>query len=167
MGGVNARGYTSLQLGTALRLHGCTSNLLDDITGADSIPPPSFYPSFCIVNTSSDPSISGHWLLIYAETKASALEFFDSLGEKPSHYSSHIENYLKAYSSPTFITNSFKIQPSNSFNCGLFCAYMADRRAQGEPFSSVMHHFKRDDLEYNDHLVENYYRKHICARPRA
>ena len=157
-------GYTSLQLGAALRTHSCTSNVLHAITGADHIPPPVFYPSFIIVNSSSDPNISGHWLLIYAESSTSALEFFDSLGQSPGHYSRHIDNYLKVYSSPTFITNTFKIQPSDSVNCGLYCAYVADRRAQGEPFSVVMQHFKSDNLQYNDRLVDRYYREHIRAR---
>ena len=156
------KGYTTLQLKVALRSHRCTTLILDDITAADNIPQPSKFPCFFIVNTSSDVDTPGHWLLLFF-TRNSTLEYFDSLNKTPLHYSVHIENYINEYCENQYITNSFRVQPVNSFNCGPFCAYVADQRSQNVSFKQIMSQFEDTDLDINDHKVVQYYNNHILS----
>lgn len=159
------RGHTSLQLTTALTLHKCTNEAFGSVVAANAIPPlANHFPIFYIVNSSTESQVAGHWILLYIHSPNSAVEYFDPLHNSPAQYSSYIDNYLKAYSHPYYITNAFKVQPSDSFNCGLFCCFVADKRCQNISLSEIMTMFDKEDLVYNDDLVVNYFRNHILSK---
>ena len=157
-------GYTSIQLGYALRFHQCTAPYFGDIVPADAIPAPQSYPIFYIVNTEIEQGVIGHWILLIMTAPGAIIEYFDPLAKNPAEHSVHIDNYLKVHSGPDYIKNTVKYQSSDSFNCGLFCAFVADKRSQGKSFAQTMRYFNSDDLSMNDVMVESYYKRHIRSR---
>ena len=158
------KGHTSAQLAAALRYHGCTTQALGSVVAADEIPPPGYrFPIFYIVNSSVDENVRGHWILLYISSPVSAIEYFDPLHKPPMQYSNHIDNYLKTYSAPYYISSTYRVQPSDSYNCGLYCCYVADKRCQNMSLSSIMQTFDQNDLVYNDNMVVSYFHQHILA----
>ena len=156
-------GYTSLQLGLSLSLHSCTSDYLGDITGANNIPPPKSYPTFHIVNSSTTPEVTGHWILLYLHSPLTVIEYFDPLCKPPSQHSHHIQSYLQTFSPRGYLTNTFRVQPPESYNCGLYCCFVADKRCQGILLRDIMNMFHSKDLDDNETIVSQYYRNHILG----
>lgn len=154
-------GYTSLQLTFALKFHQCTAPYFGAVIAADKIPPPISVPTFVIINTSTDPAIVGHWVLIYFANQKSPAIYFDSLGQLPEMHSAHIKNYLQLHSSPYYVMNWHRFQPPSSSLCGLYCSFVADKLCQRESFNSILQHFDTVDLDSNDQLVLSYYNQHI------
>ncbi len=153
-------GYSSLRLGMACKTHLCTAPYLYDIVSVGDIPIPIYFPCFLIINTSTVSSIPGHWLLLFFPSRNS-IEYFNSLCNPPSYYSTNLDTYIKSYSFPKYIRNKHRYQSYNSYNCGLFCLFIADKRCMGYTYSHIMNYFNKTLLLKNDRIVERYYKHHI------
>lgn len=131
--------------------------------GGENIPVPTRYPTYFLVNSSSTPQIPGHWLLLYLPSKLGCLEYFDSLCRPPEFYSDNIRDYIHVNSRGSYISNEHRVQSQNSFNCGLYAAYVIDKRLQGHTLAETLTNFDTVNLDYNDKLVTSYYNSHILA----
>ncbi len=154
-------GYSSVELTRYIKYHTCTYPIFGGVVSANKIPTIEKYPTFYIVNTSNIPSVVGHWILLFFPAPDYPIEYYDSLCNKPSHYSYEIEAYLQMNSNPKYHMNKSRHQPSSSYNCGLYCAFVADKRSRGYDFNNVMKYFDKVNLWGNDEMVEDYYINHI------
>jgi hypothetical protein len=117
-------------------------------------------PAVLICN--SDPSTlpGTHWLAIYLyknKNNILTVDFFDSFGRSPSHYSSFITQFLQK-NATRVIYNTKQVQAPLTMTCGLHCLYFLKLRCASTTscktsMKSVVKKYYTNDLIQNDVLV--------------
>ena len=103
----------------------------------------------------------GHWCLLALKSETEKSIFFDSLGNKPSHYNNRLVEILETYGNGEFLYNEKQVQSNRSTSCGAYVTYVADRLCMGYEFHECISHFSTNNLGENDLLVENYLLDHM------
>ena len=96
-------------------------------------------PKLIICNTDPSYKDGKHWILMYFN-ELDEVDFFDSLGKKPSYYGDEFLNFMTKFASVCFFT-PFRIQPVNSNLCGQYCCYFAHKRCQGFKMKYILNNF--------------------------
>jgi len=118
------------------------------IFAADQLPI-HLKPGLYVVNTDPMSMPGQHWVVFYKTRNH--LEFFDSLGRKPSHYQPDWPEVT--------IYNHKRIQGQAPV-CGLYCIYYAILRCRRKTMSEILSRFVKDTAK-NDLFVKHYIRKHF------
>ena len=147
------------------KIHTCTSGYFGGCYSADGLPEGSMvgrFPIFFIANTQPSSVKHGHWVVILAH-RPNKVEFYDSLGNPPSHYHSGIGKFVDSLGGTFYVMNTVKHQPSSSNLCSLYCLYVADLWCRGFSFKHILNTFNASNLDYNDRLVSKYFTTHIYS----
>ena len=89
--------------------HECTERVLDGVYSLDYIPPNvSKFPAFWISNSAKSYEKGVHWFSCFFPSNDSPVEFFCSLGKKPSDYSTELVKVLKNNGNGVIKCNSHK-----------------------------------------------------------
>lgn len=89
------------------------------------------------------------------ENMAEPLEFFDSLGKKPEHYSNIFTNFLTTFGK-NYKYSSHRLQEQQSFGpCGEYVLYFIAHRTRGLSFEDVV-----NIVHKNDRVVRNFVKNH-------
>ena len=147
------------------RLHTCTSSYFGGCYSADRLPEGVMirrFPIFFIANTQPSNIKHGHWVVILAYSPHK-VEFYDSLGNQPSHYHTGIGEFVDSLGGGHYVMNTVKHQPTYSKLCALYCLYVADLSCRGFTFNRIMNTFNTTNLDYNDKLVTKYFNTHIYS----
>ena len=142
-----------------------TSKYFGGCYSTNSIPVfPSKTDFVYIVNSAEIEKPGKHWLLIVKAEKNSIVEFFDSLGQRPSKYHQAIESYIHDNSWPYYISNNFRYQRADSTLCGLYCLVVASMRFSGKSMENVLKHFNPENLHMNEILIKNYFQDYTSVK---
>ena len=101
-------------------------------------------PCIFVVNTDPNTKPGSHWVAIFLPSNTVSKQqkqmgkprsfFFDPLGKHPSHYNSHLTQFLEL-NSPSgmpYVANKTKIQPHQSDSCGYFSCYFVLKIMDGK-----------------------------------
>lgn len=108
---------------------------------------------FYIVNTDASYNPGKHWVAIFT---SKIPEFFDSLGQAPSHYDRRFE-CLMIHQGPVYRYNSKRIQNYGSETCGQYCIYYVMQRSKGYSMEDIVNNFSGIDLYGNDKKVYRFH----------
>lgn len=116
--------------------------------------------TYCIINTATDPSKTGHWLV--CGQRNSTIEYFDSLGCSSRAQEFVIET-CKDWPSFFFAYNTNRYQPLDSNHCGQFAIYFLFNRLMNIDLSleEVLGRIFVKTPEANERLVLNFMREHV------
>ena len=135
-------------------LHGnnITRSMFCDVISYEELP---MYPitSPCgvyIVNTDKITGPGKHWVVIL-KPQEGIIEFFDSLGKNPNHYSAEIESFL--YLQDSKYKYSTKRIQGNQPVCGNYCILYSYLRCGGMNMENILELFT-SDLSINDSMVK-------------
>lgn len=143
-------------------IHSHTRYCFGGVFSSDTIPPfPQFFPVFYIVNTDVIKNKGEHWVFIFLSSEHEPIEWFDSLGFLPFHYSEKLYRYVTKNGTSPYFSSVVPVQSSSSTACGQFCLVMGDMRGRGLSYKKSMRVFSKDDLEQNDKMVRRYVEEHM------
>ncbi len=114
--------------------------------------------SFFIVNTSSDPSVMGHWVLFYINEKKE-LFFMCSLGFKTNFYKKDINRFYHNFNGNKYHVCDYRIQQNTSLTCGAFCIYFCYHIAKNISPLVIFKKFSKQNISRNETKV-----KHLVYR---
>ena len=119
------------QIWQALSSNEFTSVRFDGVFSYNTLKNIKNKPELVICNT--DPSYRGgkHWVLFFFNSDNKTVDFFDSLGAKPSHYGKEFTKFISKFADHYNFINK-RIQPKNSDVCGHYCLYYAYWKCKGE-----------------------------------
>ncbi len=141
-------GLSTSQLWAAVESDAAASKQFAGVLAADELlharvhQRPENRPRLYIANT--DPSWLGgsHWIAVYIPRDPNApVEFFDSLGNRPEHYSTMLTQFLQRHtpaSTNGYIYCTRRLQNKRSAMCGMYCLYFAANRCRGVPLSTIV-----------------------------
>lgn len=141
--------------------HSHTKPYFGGVYSCDTIPQPSSSTQFFIVNTDLLSGKGKHWVMVFINSHSKLYEWFDPLGNPPSHYNSFLQNFMTKNGNNSFLSNTFPVQSRDSDKCGYFCLVMADLRVQGVSFEDSLSYFYSDDIDRNDPIVTLYVDEHM------
>lgn len=98
---------------------------------------------FVIVNTDECYKTGRHWVALYLNDFT--CEFFDSLGQSPTHYHNSWHKFLFEKSGE-YIFNDRRIQKLNSDDCGKYCIIYVILRSRGLEFKTIIEMIQNIDL---------------------
>ena len=103
---------------------------------------------FYICNTDTAKQKGKHWIVIYFPQHGMTIEYFDSLGKKPS------APFVKFMSQTnrTILFNTRRLQGISSKACGYYCLYFAFFRSRDLHYGNIIDNFS-DSLETNEKYV--------------
>ena len=107
-----------------------TKNFFNGVFSVDTLSLINEKPKLIICNTDISTGKGKHWILIFFNETNDNVEFFDSLGYKPSFYGPDFMIFMKKFSTECYFT-PVRIQPINSDLCGQYCCFYAHKRCQG------------------------------------
>ena len=116
-------------------------------------------PALYIVNTAHSFQSYGHWIVIFISDN-DQVEIFDSFAKKISDRHANILNFVMRLNK-SYVYSNKRIQSTISTKCGWFCLYFAYFRCRNISFSSILNQFCDSDLDLNDKIVIEFYRKKI------
>ena len=119
-------------------------------------------PALYIVNTAHAFESYGHWIVLFISDN-DQVEIFDSLAKELSDRHINIVNFVKRLNK-VYVFSNKRIQSSLSTKCGWFCLYYAYFRCRNILFNSILNHFCGTNLELNDKIVIDFYRKQINSQ---
>lgn len=92
---------------------------------------------FFICNTDIYKNEGKHWIVIYFSKDLSYIEYFDSLGKKPT------EKFVKfmSQSGKQILFSVKRIQSKSSYACGYFCLYFIFLRCRNIYFDTIINVF--------------------------
>lgn len=111
------------QIWQALTNNVFTLQQFNGVYSKDTLKEIKVKPTLIICNTDPSSKPGKHWVLFYCN-KDNSIDFFDSLGKKPSHYGCEFTEFLQRFSNCYYIVNT-TIQSKRSNLCGLYCLYYA------------------------------------------
>lgn len=125
-----------------------TSKHFLGVLAYDELPSVKQRKGFYVVNTgrSSTPGI--HWIVVLKLN--GIIEFFDSLANKPEHYTVELEKYL-ILNGPDYKMSTKIIQGKSDF-CGNYCVIFCYFRCEGYSMSDFLGLFS-SNLQKNDKMV--------------
>ena len=148
--------YTD-QLVELLKKYKFSKNKFCGVLSLDQVPLKRVkHPCAFVVNTHDSTQPGEHWFAIYLPVRGPA-EYFDSYGLPP--FQQRIVEFLKKNSN-SFIHNKQRIQSDTSVNCGLFSLFYLYFRTKGYTMKQYLKFFVKDNLSYNDHIVNYLYKKY-------
>ena len=103
-----------------------------------------------IVNTTTSPSVLGHYLLLYFYPDRCCI-FFDSLAFPLSDYSQLISNFISEYA--TNVTENVKRIQGNSCVCALYALYFEIHLSRGYKLQTLLSWFSNTRLKLNDEQI--------------
>lgn len=107
--------------------------------------------AFFICNTDVYKNKGKHWVVIYFNKNDKFIEYFDSLGKKPSK---EFINFMSQSGKP-ILYNVKRIQSSISDACGFFCLYFIHLRCRHINFYSIVNNFS-SNLKQNEKYAIDY-----------
>ena len=119
------------------------------------------FPSFWFVNSAKSYESGEHWVSCFFPSPNSPAEFFCSLGNKPSEYSSKLMSILKHNGNGQVTYNLCAVQAADTLTCSYFCLYVIDMRCRGVAYSDCLNNFSCSDKEHNEQLVSKYVQIHM------
>lgn len=108
-------------------------------------------PQTFVVNTDSCSKSGSHWTVFHFPVKGPC-EFFDSAGNPPASYHRRFECVLMV-KGPNYLYTPDRIQPRDSFTCGLYCVYFVRQRYENVSFKNIVKGFSTRYLMNNDRKV--------------
>lgn len=154
-----------LEISTIAATNSYTRRMFGGVFSCDTIPLfPNYFPLFYIVNTDKIKNKGKHWVFIYLSSEQNPIEWFDSLGFLPSHYSKKLHRYVTKNGTSPFLSSVEPVQNSSSSACGQFCLVMGDMRGRGLSYKKSMRFFDTEDLTRNDELVRRYVEERMRKR---
>ncbi len=109
-------------------------------------------PSLLVVNTDVAAGPGLHWVSFYVPDDCDTVEFFDSLGHLPSHYSERFEHFL-LINGKQYKYQKMRLQNFHSDTCGHYCMYYALRRCNGWTMERILDVFDIHSKAENDQIV--------------
>jgi hypothetical protein len=116
-----------------------------------------------IVNTDFSFNRGLHWICIYI-SKSTPCEYFDPLGNPPSHYSIELENFLISQHKKYYQIKR-GIQNQSSISCGKFCLYYAYYRSLECSMTEILSNFSSNSLT-NEFKVTAFYLQNLYKKVR-
>lgn len=122
----------------------CLNMLMQDqsswggVFAADALPPPSTRETCYIVNSAPSSSKGEHWLAI--RLLPDAIEFFDSYGQPPCHYtllSMWLQDAMKQQPRRRLLYYRQRIQGPHAY-CGAYCFYFLCERPYVRSFYATL-----------------------------
>ncbi len=110
------------------------------------------YPFSLIVNTDMWGNKGKHWIAIYIASPQEG-EFFDSLGNGPSHYSGVFLDFMKRYCGK-LKWNDRQLQSHETDVCGQYCLFYLSMRSRGLPLDLIVSPFSMN-YYLNDKAIES------------
>ena len=111
-------------------------------------------PELIICNTDASDKSGKHWILIFFNNED--VDFFDSLGNKPSQYGFEFVRFMQKYADVCNLT-SHPVQPLNTDLCGHYCIYFAHKHCQGYDMEYILNNLPNKNLIKN--FTEVYLKK--------
>jgi len=145
---------TSIEAAIKLLFQGCPCIPYFVTPSNVTIKPPS-YPCLYVKNTSPSSQPGQHWVGFYC-LDSTHCEFFDPMG-----YS--VQKYPRL-SSPVPIvnkSNTYKLQSSYTYTCGMFVIVFLYLRAKGWTFAQIVNNFFSENVQHNEYIVKNFFRKYL------
>lgn len=148
------------ELWMALHSDSCTKHYVGDVCAVDQLPSStlSSLQRIFIVNTDPHDLPGKHWVCFYLP-RVGPIEFFDSLGHPPRHYSPLLEKFIYSHAEE-FIYINTPLQSKFSVTCGHFCLYYSLHRCRGMSMDSIIDKFSKDKM-INDRMVQRFVHKHF------
>ena len=166
-----SNGVNSNHLDAILLSHSCTKRFYRGAVAIDELPTiVTEYPSMYITNNQFSDQSGEHWLLIMfgaggrrisAEDNVGPAEFYDPIAWGYKKYPLAIEQFMLRNCNGKIVENLYPHQPDTSPLCGLYCAYIMDKRCGGLSFEQCMKSLSRSNLQTNDARVRNYLYTHL------
>ena len=114
-----------------------------------------------IMNTVSNPSTMGHWVLFYL--RENTLFFFDSLARRPQFYGGFIHLIYKHFNGVKTCVFQKQIQMDTSLVCGAYCIYFALLMSKNNTIQYIKSRFGVN-LYCNDLIVKRFiYKSSRCV----
>ena len=129
----------TLEINYIMSKNPVTKNFFNGVYPIDMLKFIEEKPQLIICNTDSSQEDGKHWILIYFHEN-NEVDFFDSLGNKPSYYGREFLDFMKKFASVCFFT-PMRMQPINSNLCGHYCCYYAHKRCQGFKMKYILNNF--------------------------
>ena len=105
---------------------------------------------YYIVNTVSDPSIMGHWVLFHIDERNN-VNFIDSFAKNPRIYGGNISKICNELNAKNVV--NIQLQSDDSLLCGLYCVYFVFYLTKEYSFKRILSHFSYN-YRMNDRIVE-------------
>lgn len=109
---------------------------------------------YFIVNTESDASVLGHWIVYFHYGRV--LYFIDSFGKNPDFYGGDIEKYYNSSLQCKYVMLKYQIQHDTSLVCGAYAIYFIYYLCNGYSPTMIKSKFSRKYLKKNDRIVERF-----------
>ena len=116
-----------------------TQKYFDGVYAKDVLKEIKDKPKLIICNTDTSKGEGIHWVLLFFNEKD--VEFFDSLGKKPSDSGNEFVSFMKKFNYNYCICSVNRIQPLNSDLCSHYCISYAHKRCQGYDMSFILNNF--------------------------
>ena len=104
-----------------------------------------------IMNTISQPTKMGHWILFYV--KRNILYFFDSFGKHPDFYGGYISKIFKFFCGEKILVIQKELQMETSIVCGGYCILFALLMSKGHTIYYINSMFSFNKF-CNDSIVK-------------
>lgn len=106
-----------------------------------------------IVNTESNISKMGHWILFYVNKKC--VIYFDSFGNPSSFYGGNIDKYYNTFPCKRILT-TYPVQYKYSLLCGGYCIYIAYNLCRNIRPCNILLTLSSRNRQRNDNTIENF-----------
>lgn len=113
-----------------------------------------------IINTEPTYEPGQHWLIVYLPPDNHPLEYFDSLGQTPSHFVRQFLNN-QDHDSMGYVCHPVPLQSKNASTCGHFCLYYMMHRVRGLSMSDIIQEFIPMNYISNEEKVMYFVKKHF------
>ena len=129
-------GMTNPQIESCLKDYPAIVCCTDELPSHVGIGPHTF-----IVNTDTCDRGGSHWVAFHFPL-VGPVEIFDSLGNAPETYHRRFPNVLIVNGPPYYYCSS-RIEPNDTYTCGLYCLYSLKRRHRGMELPDIVKDFHR------------------------
>lgn len=129
---------SSYRLLDAIRVDPVAANRMKGILSADQLRHLRATPgSFYIVNTAPSYRAGVHWVCFHIPVdRREPVEFWDSLGQTPEHYTPDFVSFLRRLGRPYLYYNE-RLQEKGSTLCGAYCLYYIVNRCRDQSLVSI------------------------------
>ena len=103
---------------------------------------------YLICNTDESYNTGKHWVVIFFNKNIKQVEYFDSLGRRPSE---RLINFMRQ-DNHYILYNTKKIQSSLSDSCGLFCLYLIYFMCRNLDYKSIIDNFSLSVYDNEKHV---------------
>jgi len=106
---------------------------------------------YFICNTDFYKNKGKHWVVIFLQKNSKYIEYFDSLGKRPSK---RFVDFM-SQSGKSILCNIKRFQSKLSYACGYYCLYFIYLRCRYNDFYSIVNNFS-SNLNKNEKYVIDY-----------